>query len=92
MTPTCFRWARAYWGSQFGGKRNYGYGEVQLKDTQMVDLDELDYSRLEGAETYPDRVADAVRPGVRVSRGKRLHDSVVVGGAGMNSDSVRRKF
>jgi len=39
-------------GLQFGGKRNYGYGEVQLKDTQMVDLDELDYSRLEGAETY----------------------------------------
>ena len=37
---------------QFGGKRNYGYGEVELKDTQMVDLDELDYSRLEGADTY----------------------------------------
>ena len=37
---------------QFGGKRNYGYGEVKLKNTQMVDLDELDYSRLEGAETY----------------------------------------
>jgi uncharacterized membrane protein len=39
-------------GLQFGGKRNYGYGEVQLKDTQMVDLEELDYSRLEGAGTY----------------------------------------
>ena len=39
-------------GLQFGGKRNYGYGEVQLKDTQMVDLDVLDYSRLESAETY----------------------------------------
>nr|WP_239647738.1 hypothetical protein [Natrinema altunense] len=39
-------------GIQFGGKRNYGYGEVELKDTQMVDLDELDHSRLEGAETY----------------------------------------
>jgi len=37
---------------QFGGKRNYGYGEVQLKDTQMVGLDELDYSRLEDAETH----------------------------------------
>jgi len=37
---------------QFGGKRNYGYGEVKLKDTQMVDLDEIDYSQLEGAETY----------------------------------------
>ena len=39
-------------GIQFGGKRNYGYGEVELKDTQMIDLDTLDYSRLEGAETY----------------------------------------
>jgi len=37
---------------QFGGKRNYGYGEVMLKDTQMVDLEEIDYSRLENAETY----------------------------------------
>ena len=37
---------------QFGGKRNYGYGEVQLKDTQMVDLDELDYSKLEDAESH----------------------------------------
>jgi CRISPR/Cas system CSM-associated protein Csm3 (group 7 of RAMP superfamily) len=25
---------------QFGGKHDYGYGEVQLKGTQMVDLDE----------------------------------------------------
>jgi hypothetical protein len=39
-------------GLQFGGKRNYGYGEVQLKDTLIMDLNELDYSRLEGAETY----------------------------------------
>ncbi|MFB6297212.1 MAG: hypothetical protein ABEH56_01695, partial [Salinirussus sp.] len=39
-------------GLQFGGKRNYGYGEVELKDTQMIDLDGLDYSRLDGAETY----------------------------------------
>ena len=39
-------------GLQFGGKRNYGYGEVELKDTQLVQLDELDYSPLDGAETY----------------------------------------
>lgn len=36
---------------QFGGKRNYGYGGTRLKDTQVVDLDELDYSRLkDGAD------------------------------------------
>jgi len=39
-------------GLQFGGKRNYGYGEVALKDTEIVDLSTLDYSRLEGAGTY----------------------------------------
>ena len=38
-------------GVQFGGRRNYGYGQVQLKDTQLVDLEALDYSRLETAET-----------------------------------------
>jgi hypothetical protein len=37
---------------QFGGKRNYGYGEVELKDTQLIDLTALGYSRLEGAAAY----------------------------------------
>ena len=37
---------------QFGGKRNYGYGEVQLKSVQTLHLDELDYSRLDGAASY----------------------------------------
>jgi hypothetical protein len=37
---------------QFGGQRNYGYGVATLKDTQVVDLDGLDYSRLEGADAY----------------------------------------
>lgn len=37
---------------QFGGKRNYGYGAVSLKDTQLVDLDALDYSRLEDCEMF----------------------------------------
>jgi hypothetical protein len=38
---------------QFGGKRNYGYSEVRLKDTQMVRLNELelDYSWLEDVES-----------------------------------------
>ncbi|ERG97432.1 MAG: hypothetical protein J07HQX50_01459 [Haloquadratum sp. J07HQX50] len=39
-------------GLQFGGKRDYGYGEVQIKHTQIINLDELNYSQLEGAETY----------------------------------------
>ena len=39
-------------GLQFGGKRNDGYGEAQLKDTKIIELDELNYSQLKGAETY----------------------------------------
>lgn len=39
-------------GLQFGGKRNYGYGEVALTDTQLVDLDELNYARLDGGGSY----------------------------------------
>lgn len=39
-------------GLQFGGQRNYGYGTTRLKDTQCVDLDAIDYSRLRDAEAY----------------------------------------
>jgi len=53
---------------QFGGKRNYGYGLTRLKDTQVVDLDTLDYSRLknEGAflvETTTPFVLESAYPG-----------------------------
>jgi hypothetical protein len=37
---------------RFGGKRNYGYGEVQFHSTQLVDLEKINYSRLEDAEIY----------------------------------------
>ena len=39
-------------GLQFGGKRNYGYGMATLKDTQVVGLEALDYSRLEDGEAF----------------------------------------
>jgi hypothetical protein len=39
-------------GLQFGGRRNYGYGVTQLKETQVIDLDGLDFTRLEDAEEY----------------------------------------
>ena len=39
-------------GLQLGGKRNYGYGTTTVKDTQVVDLESLDYSRLEDGEAY----------------------------------------
>lgn len=39
-------------GVQFGGARNYGYGETRLKDTKLVDLDALDYSALREADDH----------------------------------------
>lgn len=36
----------------FGGKRNYGYGVVTLKETRTISLDELDYSRLADHDAY----------------------------------------
>jgi hypothetical protein len=39
-------------GLQFGGKRNYGYGTTQLKATQLVNLDALDYSQLDDSDAY----------------------------------------
>lgn len=39
-------------GLQFGGKRNYGYGTTRLKETQLIELDALDYSRLRESERF----------------------------------------
>jgi len=61
-------------GLQFGGKRNYGYGHTRLKATQLVDIEALDYSRLENAtehllvlvtpfvisSTYPDAMSRGI--------------------------------
>ncbi|ELZ05455.1 hypothetical protein C481_02012 [Natrialba asiatica DSM 12278] len=77
---------------QFGGKRNYGYGGVQLKDTQMVDLDELDYSRLEGAETY---LIELVTPFVLASEYPEANDRTIPGGGPRTvtiSGSARRRY
>ena len=35
-------------GVRVGGARNYGFGEMSVADTQLVDLAALDYSRLSG--------------------------------------------
>lgn len=39
-------------GIQLGGKRNYGYGVTALADTQLVDLDDVDFSSLDSADDY----------------------------------------
>ena len=37
-------------GLQVGGARNYGFGDVSVVETQLVDLDALDYSGVRGAD------------------------------------------
>ncbi|WP_436908988.1 hypothetical protein [Halosimplex marinum] len=58
-------------GLQFGGKRNYGYGITRLKDTQVVDLEALDYSRLEDGEAF---ILELVTPFVLESEYPNTHD------------------
>jgi hypothetical protein len=38
-------------GLRVGGARNYGFGELSLTDSQVVDLDALEYGRLADAES-----------------------------------------
>lgn len=38
-------------GIRVGGARNYGFGELSVVDSQVVDLDALDYERLADAES-----------------------------------------
>ena len=65
---------RALEGLQFGGKRNYGYGITRLKDTQVVDLEALDYSRLEDGEAF---ILELVTPFVLESEYPNAHDQDV---------------
>jgi hypothetical protein len=51
-------------GLRFGGGRNYGLGEVSVADTQLIELDELDYERLQAANEY---VLELVSPFVLAS-------------------------
>jgi len=39
-------------GLRVGGSRNYGFGELSLLDSQVIALDELEYSRLRAADDY----------------------------------------
>ena len=61
-------------GLQFGGKRNYGYGITRLKDTQVVDLATLDYSRLEDGEAF---ILELVTPFVLESEYPNGHNQDV---------------
>jgi len=62
---------RALDGLQLGGKRNYGYGITRLKDTQIVDLETLDYSRFKDGEAF---ILELVTPFVLESEYPNAHD------------------
>ena len=64
-------------GLHFGCKRNYGYGITRLKDMQVVDLANLDYSRLEDREAFAVEVTTPF-VGVGVPQGRRPRRPVVV--------------
>lgn len=61
-------------GLQFGGKRNYGYGQTRLEATQVVDLDELDYSQLGNSTEY---LIELVTPFVLTSEYPSSNDDTV---------------
>ena len=73
---------------QFGGKRNYGYGEVRLKETQMVGLDALDYSRPAGAETH---LIELVTPFVAESEYPETNDTNVPWWWAENREDLRAR-
>lgn len=56
---------------QVGGKRNYGYGETSLKDTKIIDTEDLDYSWIEDAEEH---VLELVTPYVLESEHPKTDD------------------
>jgi hypothetical protein len=39
-------------GVRVGGKRNCGFGELSVADTQLVDLDDVSFDRLRGHDAY----------------------------------------
>jgi len=79
---------RALDGLQFGGKRNYGYGTTQLKDTQVVDLEALDYSRLDDGEAY---ILELVTPFVLESEYPNAHDQDVPWWWDVDRDALRQR-
>ena len=51
-------------GVQVGGARNYGFGRLSLVDSQVIDLDGLDYGRIAAADEH---VLELVSPFVLAS-------------------------
>jgi hypothetical protein len=75
-------------GVRVGGGRNYGFGEVSVADTQTVTLEDLDYSRLAGADTYE---LELVSPYVLSTTHPGADDQSVPWWWGASEAGVRRR-
>ncbi|WP_248516316.1 hypothetical protein [Salinarchaeum laminariae] len=75
-------------GIRVGGARNYGFGELAVQDTQVVDLDELDYSGLTGSAA-DEFVVELVTPYVLSSEYPGADDQSIPWW--WDADGVRRR-
>ncbi|WP_144925182.1 hypothetical protein [Halorubrum salsamenti] len=79
-------------GIQVGAARNYGFGEVSVADTRVVEVAELDYSRLEAAKQdgEPCQV-ELLTPFVTASEYPGADDQDVPWWWGVTDAEVRRR-
>lgn len=79
-------------GIQVGAARNYGFGEVSVADTQVVELEELDSSRLEAAQQDGEPcLVELVTPFVTASEYSGADDQEVPWWWGVGDGEVRRR-
>lgn len=64
-------------GLRVGGARNYGLGELSLKETQTIELSALDYSRIEAAAGEDGLQLELVSPYALTSEYPDAHDQDV---------------
>jgi len=75
-------------GLQVGGRRNYGYGHTSLKDSQLVDLDAVDFSAIREAD---DLLLKLVTPYVLTSEDPHADDQDVPYWWGVDGSLRRRR-
>ena len=75
-------------GIRVGGARNYGFGEVSVVETQLVDLDALDYAGVRGADGLQ---LELVTPYVLASEAPNADSQSVPWWWGVPSGGLRRR-
>ena len=75
-------------GLQVGGARNYGFGDVSVVETQLVDLDALDYAGVRGADGLQ---LELVTPYVLTSEAPNADSQSVPWWWGVPAGGLRRR-